>query len=322
MTHHDLPANGSWSRSIFEQRARNVHIHFSGISESRNLLEEGLPTWKCQGRLRYMIDQSTNRDTCQRNEEWAKRHNHTFLAACREGFGVQEAGSCDPLKTVSISWAWKYGMHPSSNDRRAVELVRERRETKRAIAVFSALPVYSWTYWAESTDGAELDLDTREEVRDAWAPPMGAMGHWLDGAEQLFRFLAKELQPHACVVWKGNHVGSRDYPVNRTTSGGEARRHHASSQGGMNNWMNQVAFALARRHGIATLDMTPLTVAQTSSDAWARRWGDELAEGKIDLHHWYSGLWRPVMTSLLKLCDAHCGWLPADAPSVNCGSTT
>tara|TARA_B110001452_G_scaffold227614_1_gene202617 strand:+ start:204 stop:1163 length:960 start_codon:yes stop_codon:yes gene_type:complete len=317
MAHHALPANGFWSRSFFEQRAQNVHVHFSGVSESRNLLEEGLPLWKCQGGLRYTIERSTNRDLCQRNEEWSERHNGTFLAACREGFGVQEAGGCDPLKTVSISWSWKHGMQPSSNDRRAVELIRERRDRKRAIAVFSALPMPSWS---ESTDGATLGYDTREEVSDAWAPPTGAMGHWLDGAEQLFRFLARELRPHACVVWKGNHVGSRDYPVNRTTSGGEARHHHASSQGGMHDWMNRVAFALARRHGIATLDMTPLTVGQTSSAAWAGRWGERLAEGKVDLHHWYSGLWRPVMTGLLKLCDEHCGWLPPHAPSMDCGS--
>ena len=106
--------------------------------------------------------------------------------------------------------------------------------------------------------------------------------------------------------------------INRTTSGDEAR-HHASAQGGVNDWMNRMAFALAKRHGIATLDMTPLTVAQTSSDAWSRRWGDELAAGRVDLHHWYAGLWKPVMTGLLKLCDEHCGWLPPHRASVDCG---
>ena len=70
---------------------------------------------------------------------------------------------------------------------------------------------------------------------------------------------------------------------------GDEARHHASAQGGVNDWMNRMAFALAKRHGIATLDMTPLTVAQTSSDAWSRRWGDELAAGRVDLHHWLIG---------------------------------
>jgi hypothetical protein len=103
------------------------------------------------------------------------------------------------------------------------------------------------------------------------------------------------------VVWKGNNVGSRSYAANRTTRGGEAahQQNHASSQGGVNDWTNRVAFALAARHGLATLDMTRLTVAQTESVAWSSRWGDDLAAGRVDLHHWYTGLWRPVMTGAL-----------------------
>jgi hypothetical protein len=52
------------------------------------------------------------------------------------------AGYCDPLRTTSFSWAWKHTLPASSNDRRAVELIREqRKQGKRAIAVFSALPI-------------------------------------------------------------------------------------------------------------------------------------------------------------------------------------
>lgn len=315
--HYVVPANGDWSKAIFKERAQNVHVHFSGISESRNLLEEGLPLWKCAGDLRYTIDHSTKRDRCQQNDEWAKRHNVTFLGACRESLGVMVAGYCDPLRSTSFSWAWKHTLPASSNDRRAAELIREqRKQGKRAIAVFSALPIHSWSEPGAAGEGL---LDSRTEMSDAWAPPHSALGHWLAGVEQFFHFLKSELQPHACVVWKGNNVGSRSYASNRTTRDGEVahQQHHASSQGGVNDWMNRVAFALASRYGIATLDMTRLTVAQTESAAWSSRWGDDLAAGKVDLHHWYSGLWRPVMTGLLKLCSDHYGGGWEDYPLVD-----
>ena len=117
-------------------------------------------------------------------KEWAKRLP-PFLLRVAKALACRRPASCDPLKTVSISWAWKYGMHPS-NGGMAVPNARAPRGQSALAALLGAARVLV-TLRAESTDGAELDLDTRE-VRDAWgACMMGAMGHWLDGAEQLFR---------------------------------------------------------------------------------------------------------------------------------------
>ena len=90
--HYEVPAYGDWSKSLFKERAQNVHVHFAGISESRNLLEEGLPLWKCAGDLRYIMDHSTKRDTCQQDNEWKQGHSATFLAACRESLARRNGG--------------------------------------------------------------------------------------------------------------------------------------------------------------------------------------------------------------------------------------
>ena len=309
-------------------RGQPTHLHLSGFSETRNAVFEGVERWTCprtanprSGRggspLRDFLDATTKADRCQKHKQWSVDHNLTFLADCREAVGPMLAPNCNKHgnTSLSVSYAWKSRMAPTRSDEQVAALVRERARSHRVIVIYSVLPTNALNPWGldacacpavgEPDSGCVVCTD--DHVSDAFTSPQRWLDRWDAETRRLFSWLRSEMGEHACLVWKGNNIGSRFFE--------EDTAHHASSVGGINDQLNQAAFALAKEYGLVSVDMTSLTVRQTLSPSYFPLWESRtrVQRGSIfnvthivDLHHWYDQgeLWQHLVQSALDACQA------------------
>ena len=308
-------------------RSQPTHFHLSGFSETRNAVFEGVERWACprtanprSGRggspLRDFLDATTKADRCQKHKQWSVDHNLTFLADCREAVGPMLAPNCNKHgnTSLSVSYAWKSRMAPTRSDEQVAALVRERARSHRVIVIYSVLPTNALNPWGldacacpavgEPDSGCVVCTD--DHVSDAFTSPQRWLDRWNAETRRLFSWLRSEMGEHACLVWKGNNIGSRFFA--------EDTAHHASSVGGINDQLNQAAFALAKEYGLVSVDMTSLTVRQTLSPSYFPLWesrtrvkrGSINVSHIVDLHHWYDQgeLWQHLVQSALDACQA------------------
>ena len=306
-------------------RSRPTHVHVSGFSETRNAVFEGVELWGCPrtvnprsghggSPLRSFLDATTKADSCQKNKQWSVDHNQTFLADCREAIGPMLAPNCNKHgnTSLSVSYAWKSRMAPTHSDEQVAALVRERARNHRVVVIYSVLPTNALKPWGldacacpangEPDSGCMACAD--DHVSDAFASPQRWLDRWEAETRRLFSWLRSEMGEHACLVWKGNNIGSRFFA--------EDTAHSASSVGGINDKLNQAAFALAKEYGLVAVDMASLTVRQTQSPNYLPVWesrtkverGSISVSHKIDLHHWYDQgeLWQHLVQSALDAC--------------------
>ena len=308
-------------------RSQPTHLHLSGFSETRNAVFEGVNLWGCPrtvnpksgpggSPLRTFLDKTTNLDGCQKNKQWSVDRNQTFLADCREAVGPLLGPNCNRYGStnLSVSYAWKSRMAPSHADEQVTALVRERARKHRVVVIYSVLPSNALKPWGldacacpalgQPDNGCVACTD--DHVSDAFTPPQRWLDRWNGEMRRLFAWLRSEIGEHACLVWKGNNIGSRFFA--------EDTAHHASSVGGINDQLNKAAFALAQEYGLVPVDMTPVTVKQTRSPGYFRLWearkkakpGSINASRDIDLHHWYDQgeLWQHLVQSALEACHS------------------
>ena len=195
-----------------------MHLHFSGFSETRNMLRSGAHAWRCRDtkrELRYFLDKTTKNDQCQLKKEWREQHNLTWLNRCRETQIGVLATRCSGNNT--ISFAWKSHMAPTAMDERVAEEVRRRSRTQHVAVVYSVLSINALSPWGltmadcaplkNSTSTSNRTLSPAEQpmcddsrVSDAWRPSQSWRDVWEADTRRLFGWLRDELGPHACVV--------------------------------------------------------------------------------------------------------------------------
>jgi hypothetical protein len=107
--------------------------------------------------------------------------------------------------------------------------------------------------------------------------PQEWIDHYVNGTMALFDFYGrKNLPDNVCVVYRGSNVATREagrvpsqvarlgkaYAVNQNRFSLEENEEffHPSVVGGLSDWLNKLAFALAPQYGIRTIDQTAITL--------------------------------------------------------------
>ena len=106
--------------------------------------------------------------------------------------------------------------------------------------------------------------------------PQEWINHFVNGTMALFDFYGrKNLPDNVCVVFRGSNVASREagrrprvarlnsaYTMNKEDSYLEKNEEyfHPSVVGGLSDWLNKLAFALAPQYGIHAIDQTAITL--------------------------------------------------------------
>ena len=214
-------------------------LHLSGFSETRPLVNQLALQMGCN----MSVEKG---DWCQRSWQWSHNLNTSFLATCREALPV-ESTRC--ANGATLSYKWKSFFTPDA------PLVRQLREQGHgdAIAIFSVGP-HQFATQPGHTIGRYY------EVADDFTFPQSWMDDWVASAVQFFTWLGTARRAGACVLWKTNNIGTR-LP---------GRVHHPSAQGGSADYLNQLAVALARMHGVPVIDMAPTTLRLTRHDLQRR----------------------------------------------------
>lgn len=172
--------------------ASRVHLHFSGFSETRNMIHTALNVQACGGELsRHLRDagfshKSRGKDSCQRRQEWTINSNTSFLGMCREGLGLHSSDCCHAIDghysfcctpgastgKLSVSFTWKHALPPRDADKHVAKMLREQHAAgMRVVAVYSVLPFSSL-----DGDGYNANHQPAHNFSDAWTPPQAFFG--------------------------------------------------------------------------------------------------------------------------------------------------
>ena len=119
---------------------------------------------------------------------------------------------------------------------------------RRVIVVLSA----GLAQFAKYSDHREHML---HNVRDDEDVPQHWIDDWVNETSKLLRLFAPMHAPagadgrrSACVVWRAQNIAARH--------NSSEPRHHPSAVNAPNHWLNRIGLALARLHGVGTLDLS------------------------------------------------------------------
>lgn len=303
-------------RASLASTPAGLHIHLSGFSETRALLEHGMSgpatkdlfgcnTTAC-GQCQMLDD-----GVCRFDKRWRQDHNTSFLAYCRED--EQERGGffvmpCAPASAtqqrrvpITIGYSWKSFVHSRLDD--VVEahlLARGRAASNRTILVVSAGAHHFASHVNEHLS------QHQSHVKDSWAPPDHWMDRWMSGTLRVMERLTRLRASGVCALWKTNNIGERVEPGDW---------HHPSVEGGFHDYLNKIAAATAHEYGVPVVDVRPYTLAMTRGTTRQRAGSlagmAAHADGTdVDYYHGYNHeyLWWLVYGEALKTCRADFGW--------------
>ena len=270
-----------------------MHLHLSGFSETRALLEYG--AWQdlnCNQTSCVHCDMADD-SVCRFDPRWRQQRNTSFLAFCREEQqlrGIYEVPCAPPPTTwpttVTLSYAWKSFVDSVLDDNIEAYLLAKAKEGP-TLAIFSA-GAHHFAQHLEHTN------QHQSHVKDSWVPPQSWMDTWVHGTLRMMARLARlNKQQRVCCVWKTNNVGSR-------LAVGEW--HHPSVEGGAHDYMNRVSVSMARELGVPTVDLTQLTVAMTRNAS--QKEGALTGMSDTDYYHGYNHgiLWQRTRGEVLEAC--------------------
>ena len=284
------------------------HLHLSGFSESRALIEYGVheqPGLHVCRPAECSTCTMLDDHECSADLRWRKERNTTFLAVCREERQLRWAaergtpaiysepcarnvsGSVQPF---NLSFSWKSFVQSPLDDLVETYLVDKARELPPSTAIIAIYSAGAHHF------AMHLDHTSAHQThnRDSWMPPHVWMDTWVHMTTQLMDRLAGLRDEHGvCTVWRTNNIGKRVEPGNY---------HNPSVEGAFHDYLNRFAASMARERGIAVVDLTPLTVAMTKA---ANQKENALAGlSDTDFYHGYSfsTLWRETFSIVLTAC--------------------
>ena len=253
---------------------------------------------------------------CQTRFNLGDRHwqcpqrDYRVRSQCREDLFASKPFEARCSGTSRSSWdnasfriffAWKSYQFTRADRklRDRVQRAIEAAHSRRTIVVLSA----GLQQFSTFADHSERLL---HNVRDDEVIPQRWIDDWLNQTDALLRLFSPSRRrwgtgPPPCVVWRAQNVAQRHANASEP-------RHHPSAINGVHHWLNRMGLALARLHGLKTIDLTNITIAlkpqRHSLDAApsaASRQADAL-EG--DVYHGYPvrELARPFLSALAGSC--------------------
>ena len=153
------------------------HLHFSGFSESRAVVELGAaPALRCNSSAELW----QQGDWCKGDPRWRGEHNASFLATCRETTPRAEARCANG---VLLSYSWK-SFAFSERDLEVAAYLRASAESgARVAAVFAVGP----HHFATEAGHAHHQY----QAADRWMPPQEWTDRYVRGLQFLFARLAR-----------------------------------------------------------------------------------------------------------------------------------
>ena len=255
----------------------NSNVFFAGFSEVRHVVDAVLESLECTDEGATMYDNLGECSTANRH----LRHHYHWLARghkgmrdslCREAIYSQRpyVAQCQaPGYSLRVSYEWK------SFQASARDLVHRERVLAAAAGGGRVLVVLSGGLH-DFTSFRAITEKQRDAMPASVRWPQEWIDHYVDGTMALFNLYRRDNLPdNVCVVYRGANVAARSASVARADDSSfsmnaglsferdERSYYHPGAAGGLSDWLNKIAFALAPRYGIPIIDQTPITVRHT-----------------------------------------------------------
>ena len=95
-------------------------------------------------------------------------------------------------------------------------------------------------------------------VRDDEDVPQKWMNDWVNATSHLLRLFSNRAMGRACVVYRAHNIAARHTNLSDP-------KHHPSAFNGFHHWQNRIGLALAKYHGLQTVDLTNVTIHMKAS---------------------------------------------------------
>jgi hypothetical protein len=265
----------------------HFHIHVSGFSESRYLVDQG-----ALAELSCNKTDSLDKIYAICSKENGKK-NTSFLAFCREEAQAKGGIYELPCANGSLSLAWKSFAYSKLDPVIEAFLVKHAQAQPDVLT----MAVYSVGTHHFAWHVGEHTMNHHHHLNDNWMPPQPWIDYWVNATTVLMTRLQQLRTAGVCCVWKTNNIGAR--PVS-------AAWHHPSVEGGLHDYMNSFAVALARQHGVPVVDLRAATVAMTKAMNNNESHDESALKGMndYDFYHAYDHrkLWRMTWEKTLQAC--------------------
>ena len=284
------PTNASSSCPCFD----GGDVFFAGFSELRHVFDAVLESLECTDEDADLYD---NHRECNSDQSliWHFGNKRTGLSrghkGMRDSLCREAAYSVRPYVARCRSQGYDFRVHfewksfqASARDLVHLERIRAAAARGGRVLVVLAGGLHDFTAFRAISEAERSSIPASMQWPQEW------VDHFTAGTFSLFeKYSRANLPDNVCVVFKGSNIAtqevgrrnkSRSVPLAGSTAeflpwGETVRRglqmtesgeygrwnYHPSAVGGLSDWLNKIAFAIAPRYGIPVIDQTPLTLS-------------------------------------------------------------
>ena len=264
-------------------------VFFAGFSELRHVVDAVLESLECTDEGADMYD---NHRACTNEPALVWHFGNKYTGLSRGHKGMKDsmcreaAYSARPYVARCRAQGYDFRVHfewksfqASARDRVHLERVRAAAARGRHVLVVLAGGLHDFTAFRAISESERSSIPVSMQWPQEW------VDHFIAGTFSLFELYARaNLPDNVCVVFKGSNIATREVgrrnrsrlagsqaehlPWGETVRRGQPERgnherwnYHPSTVGGLSDWLNKIAFAIAPRYGIQVIDQTPLTLS-------------------------------------------------------------